>query len=112
MRLPDTSTWLAVLTRPVKVEAPETVRPARVEAPDTPRVVAGITKEASDLAIDFYKSFCSSVYHAESVEIAEASKLFENTFRQINIALVNEFSTICHTLGFSAHSAIKAAGWG
>ena len=91
--------------------APERIDPGNTHwtIENTPRVVAGITKEASDLAIDFYKSFCSSVYHAESVEIAEASKLFENTFRQINIALVNEFSTICHTLGFSAHSAIKAA---
>jgi UDP-N-acetyl-D-glucosamine dehydrogenase len=49
------------------------------------------------------------IYRAPSAEVAEASKIFENTFRQINIALVNEFSEIAHKIGFSAHEAIKAA---
>jgi len=75
----------------------------------TPRVVAGIDDISTDQAIKFYKTFCKSVYRAQSCEVAEASKIFENTFRQINIALANEFSEIADALGFSASDAILAA---
>jgi UDP-N-acetyl-D-glucosamine dehydrogenase len=61
------------------------------------------------MAFDFYSSFCKSIHIAPNVEVAEASKLFENTFRQVNIALVNEFSEICHKLGFSTQEALTAA---
>ena len=91
--------------------APERVDPGNSDwnIGNTPRVIAGLNAEATSKAIQFYSTFCSSLYEASSPEIAEASKLFENTFRQINISLVNEFSIISKALGFSTHEAIKAA---
>lgn len=91
--------------------APERVDPGNSDwnIGNTPRVIAGLSAEATSKAIQFYSTFCNSLYRVSSPEIAEASKLFENTFRQINISLVNEFSIISRALGFSAHEAIKAA---
>ena len=91
--------------------APERVDPGNNKwmLENTPRVIAGLDYEAANKAINFYSTFCTEIYQAPSVEVAEASKVFENTFRQINIALVNEFSEIAHKIGFSAHEAIKAA---
>ena len=91
--------------------APERVDPGNNKwvLNNTPRVISGLDSEATDKAIEFYSTFCAEIYRAPSAEVAEASKIFENTFRQINIALVNEFSEIAHKIGFSAHEAIKAA---
>ena len=91
--------------------APERVDPGNSQWTfnDTPRVISGINKEATAKAISFYSTFCNQIYEAPSVEVAEASKIFENTFRQINIALVNEFSEIANAIGFSAYEAITAA---
>jgi UDP-N-acetyl-D-glucosamine dehydrogenase len=91
--------------------APERVDPGNKNwnLKNTPRIIAGITDEAATRAISFYSSFCENVYQAQSVEVAEASKLFENTYRQVNIALVNEFSEIANSLGFSTSEAIEAA---
>jgi len=91
--------------------APERVDPGNKNwnLKNTPRVIAGMTDEAAIKAISFYSSFCENVYQAQSVEVAEASKLFENTYRQVNIALVNEFSEIANSLGFSTSEAIEAA---
>jgi UDP-N-acetyl-D-glucosamine dehydrogenase len=76
---------------------------------NTPRVISGLTFEATKKTISLYKSFCKTVQEVSSSEVAEASKLFENTFRQINIALANEFSMISNAMGFSANEAIRAA---
>ncbi len=76
---------------------------------NTPRVVAGLTNEATIKAISFYQTFCKVIHKASSPEIAEASKLFENTFRMVNIALANEFAIISNNLGFSAYEALTAA---
>jgi len=91
--------------------APERVDPGNSDwnIGNTPRVIGGLNAEATSKAIQFYSTFCSSLYEVSSPEIAEASKLFENTFRQVNISLANEFSIISKALGFSAHEAIKAA---
>ena len=91
--------------------APERVDPGNSiwGLKNTPRVVSGLDGEAIDRALEFYSKICDSIYSAPSAEIAEASKLFENTFRQVNIALVNEFSLIASKIGFSAHEAIRAA---
>jgi UDP-N-acetyl-D-glucosamine dehydrogenase len=91
--------------------APERVDPGNKNwnLKNTPRVIAGMTDESAIRAISFYSSFCENVYQAQSVEVAEASKLFENTYRQVNIALVNEFSEIANSLGFSTSEAIEAA---
>lgn len=91
--------------------APERVDPGNMEwnLGNTPRVISGLTREATEKAIVFYKSFCTSVQEVSSPEVAEASKLFENTFRMVNIALVNEFTNISERFGFSANEAIAAA---
>jgi UDP-N-acetyl-D-glucosamine dehydrogenase len=91
--------------------APERIDPGNEvwKISNTPRIIAGLNQESTDKAIKFYKTFCSSIYQASSPEVAEAAKLFENSFRQINIALANEFSVISNLLGFSANEAIHAA---
>ena len=91
--------------------APERIDPgnSKWNLKNTPRVIGALTPEAQKKAVKFYKSFCKEIYEVDSPEIAEASKLFENTFRQVNIALANEFSIISNSLGFSTIEAIKAA---
>ncbi len=91
--------------------SPERVDPGNQtwNTKNTPRLVSGLDDEATEKAIDFYSSFCDEVIKVSSPEVAEAAKLFENSFRQINIALVNEFAQISHTLGFSAREVIDAA---
>lgn len=91
--------------------APERIDPGnnKWSLKNTPRVVAGLDEEATKATIDFYSRFCKSVHMAPAPEVAEAAKLFENTFRQVNIALVNELSNVANSLGFSTHATIKAA---
>ena len=91
--------------------APERVDPANEEwqLSNTTRVVSGLTELATEKAVDFYSRICSSIYRASSPEVAEAAKLFENTFRQVNIALVNEFSNIISVLNLSSNEVLEAA---
>ena len=91
--------------------SPERVDPGRVDwnQKNTPRLFAGLTKEASDETRAFYSTFCDNLVEVSSPEVAEAAKLFENTFRQVNIALVNEFAEIAHSLGISVHETLDAA---
>jgi len=91
--------------------APERIDPANTKwsIKNTPRVIAGIDDQSSKAAFDFYKSICDEVMLVSSPEVAESSKLFENTFRQVNIALVNELAQITEKLGISANEVIKAA---
>jgi UDP-N-acetyl-D-glucosamine dehydrogenase len=91
--------------------APERIDPANkiwgIE--NTPRLVAGLNDEARDKALEFYKSFTKEVIPVATTEVAEAAKLFENTFRQVNIALVNEFAQIANALGVSSSEVLSAA---
>ena len=91
--------------------APERIDPANTKwsIKNTPRVVAGLSDEATTATLNFYKSFCDQVVAVSSAEVAEAAKLFENTFRQVNIALVNEFAQIAEKFGISANEVIDAA---
>ena len=91
--------------------APERIDPANTKwsIKNTPRVIAGIDDQSSKAALEFYKSICDEVFVVLSPEVAEAAKLFENTFRQVNIALVNELAQIAEKLGISANEVIKAA---
>ena len=101
---------------PVKIEhlyaiSPERVDPGRTDwdQKNTPRLFAGLTPEASKRTREFYSTFCDNLVEVSSPEVAEAAKLFENTFRQVNIALVNEFSQIANALGISVHETLEAA---
>ncbi len=91
--------------------SPERVDPGRVDfnQKNTPRLYAGLTLEATKRTKEFYATFCDKLIEVSSPEVAEAAKLFENTFRQVNIALVNEFAQISHALGISVHETINAA---
>jgi UDP-N-acetyl-D-glucosamine dehydrogenase len=91
--------------------SPERVDPGRVDwdQKNTPRLYAGLTPSASKRTYDFYSTFCDNLVEVSSPEVAEAAKLFENTFRQVNIALVNEFAQIAHALGISVHETLEAA---
>jgi UDP-N-acetyl-D-glucosamine dehydrogenase len=91
--------------------SPERVDPGRVDwdQKNTPRLYAGLTPEASVKTREFYATFCDNLIEVSSPEVAEAAKLFENTFRQVNIALVNEFAEIAHALGISVHETLEAA---
>jgi UDP-N-acetyl-D-glucosamine dehydrogenase len=76
---------------------------------NTPKIVAGINEKASKQAYSFYAKFVSQVTLCESVEIAEAAKLLENTFRFINISFINEFSMFCNKLGIDVLKVLSAA---
>ena len=91
--------------------APERIDPANTKwsIKNTPRVIAGIDDQSSKAAYEFYKSICDEVILVSSPEVAESAKLFENTFRQVNIALVNELAQITEKLGISANEVIKDA---
>ncbi len=91
--------------------SPERVDPGRSDfnQKNTPRLYAGLTNEASVKTREFYGRFCDNLIEVSSPEVAEAAKLFENTFRQVNIALVNEFAQIAHALGISVYETLDAA---
>ena len=76
---------------------------------NTPRILAGLTQEAREKAKEFYSTFCDDLVEVSSPEVAEAAKLFENTFRQVNIALVNEFAQITNSLGIPVREVLDAA---
>jgi UDP-N-acetyl-D-glucosamine dehydrogenase len=92
--------------------SPERVDPGNQNygVKNTPRVVGGLSDQARDAAVAFYRSFCDEVVPVSSAEVAEAAKLFENTFRFINIGLVNEFAEIMSAMGIPADEVLKAAG--
>ena len=92
--------------------SPERVDPGNTQwgTKNTPRLIGGLSPEAVVKAKEFYGSFCDSIIEVSSPEIAEAAKIFENTFRQVNIALVNEFAQISDALGISSREVIEAAG--
>ena len=91
--------------------SPERVDPgnAKWKIKNTPRLFAGLTEEAAKQAKNFYATFCDEILELSTPETAEAAKLFENTFRQVNIALVNEFSLICSKLGINVYEVLNGA---
>ena len=91
--------------------SPERVDPGRIDftQKNTPRLIGGIDEESANKARDFYSTFCDIIHIVSSPEIAEAAKLFENTFRQVNIALVNEFAQISHALDIPVREVLDAA---
>jgi UDP-N-acetyl-D-glucosamine dehydrogenase len=75
----------------------------------TPKIVAGITPTDTDLAALFYGTLVDRVVRTSSPREAEMAKLIENTFRQVNIALVNELATIAPAVGVDIWEALEAA---
>jgi UDP-N-acetyl-D-glucosamine dehydrogenase len=91
--------------------APERVNPGDLiwNQKNTPRLVGSIDEESQGRAFEFYTSICDAVVLVDSPEIAEAAKLLENTFRLVNIALVNEFAQLCFGAGISVQDVLDAA---
>ena len=76
---------------------------------NTPKVVGGLTPDCTAAAARFYGKVCDQVVEANSPREAEMAKLLENTYRHVNIALVNEMAVFCHELGIDLWDAIRCA---
>ena len=91
--------------------SPERIDPGNEKfgAKNTPKVVGGYTPECGDAAAAFYGQFVDTVVRAKGTRKAETAKLLENTYRHINIALVNEMARFCHDLDIDLWDVIAAA---
>src|SRR3954465_3332775 len=92
--------------------SPERIDPGRTDHTirTTPKVVGGLTDECLRRAADLYRLICDEVVEVSSPEIAELSKLLENIFRSVNIALVNELAQLCDRMGIDVWEVVDAAG--
>ncbi len=91
--------------------SPERVDPGRKDwkTINTPKVVGGITEACTDVSSAWYRQALQTVVPVSSSEVAEMAKLLENTFRMINIGLVNELAIMCDRLGVDVWEVIDAA---
>lgn len=91
--------------------SPERVDPGRSDfsQENTARLIGGLSDEAVEETYKFYSKFCNSIIKVSSAEVAECAKLFENTFRQVNIALVNEFAQYTSQLRVNIFEILSAA---
>ena len=91
--------------------SPERVDPGRKDwtTINTPKVIGGITPTCSEIAAAWYAQALQKVVPVSSAEVAEMAKLLENTFRMINIGLVNEMALMCNRLGVDVWEVIDAA---
>lgn len=91
--------------------SPERVDPGREDftTKNTPKVIGGITEACGEVATAWYEQAIDTVYRVSSAESAEMAKLLENTFRMINIGLVNELAIMCERLGVDVWEVIDAA---
>jgi len=91
--------------------SPERVDPGRKDytTKNTPKVMGGITEACGEVATAWYEGAIDIVHHVSSAEAAEMAKLLENTFRMINIGLVNELAIMCERLGVDVWEVIDAA---
>lgn len=76
---------------------------------NTPKIVSGLTSACREAASHLYSSICDEVVLADGIREAELSKLLENTYRQVNIALVNELAKVSREMGIDLHEAIRCA---
>ena len=76
---------------------------------NTPKIVGGITNTCAELASALYEAAIERIIPVSSTRVAEMSKILENTFRAVNIGLVNEIAIICEKLGISVWEVIEAA---
>jgi UDP-N-acetyl-D-glucosamine dehydrogenase len=91
--------------------SPERIDPGNDEfgLRNTPKIVGGISPEATGLASLFYEQLVDKVMVVSSCRAAELTKLLENTFRHVNIALVNEMAVLCHEMGIDVWEVTEAA---
>src|SRR5205085_2203207 len=91
--------------------SPERVDPGRTDYTlgTTPKVVGGMTEQCADRAADLYGKVCDHIVRVSSPEAAELTKLLENIFRSVNIALVNELAILCDRMGIEIWEVVDAA---
>ncbi|WP_416208799.1 nucleotide sugar dehydrogenase [Chloroflexus sp.] len=94
--------------------SPERIDPGQTSSKgysveNTPKVVGGVTMHCTELASAFYGYITSRVVPVSSPDVAELTKLFENIFRAVNIALVNELALLCDRMGINVWEVIEAA---
>jgi UDP-N-acetyl-D-glucosamine dehydrogenase len=91
--------------------SPERVDPGnqRYNIRNTPKIVGGIEAKSTELGVLLYKHIAETVVPTSCPEVAEMTKVFENVFRSVNIALVNELAQLCERMGISVWEVIAAA---
>jgi UDP-N-acetyl-D-glucosamine dehydrogenase len=91
--------------------SPERVDPGRDDwtTRNTPKIVGGITPACTERAVELYSSALETVHPVSSPEAAELTKLLENIFRSVNIALVNELAQLCDRMGIDVWEVVGAA---
>src|SRR4051812_38171949 len=91
--------------------SPERVDPGRTDYTlrNTPKVVGGLTPECHARAVELYREVCDNIVEVSGPEPAELSKLLENVFRSVNIALVNELAMLCDRMGIDIWEVVEAA---
>src|SRR5215208_5756037 len=91
--------------------SPERVDPGRTDYTlrNTPKVVGGLTPACTERAVELYSRVCETVVPVSTPEVAELSKLLENIFRSVNIALVNEMAILADRMGIDIWEVIDAA---
>jgi UDP-N-acetyl-D-glucosamine dehydrogenase len=91
--------------------SPERVDPGRTDYTlrNTPKVVGGMTDECTERAAELYERVCEEIVRVSSPEAAELTKLLENIFRSVNIALVNELAILAHRMGIDIWEVVDAA---
>jgi UDP-N-acetyl-D-glucosamine dehydrogenase len=91
--------------------SPERINPAdqRWHLRNTPKIVGGLTAACTELAGSFYSRVSDEVHTVSSPRTAEITKLYENTYREVNIALANEMATVCHEFDIDPWEVLAAA---
>ncbi len=92
--------------------SPERIDPGNpwYKVRNTPKIVGGVTQDCAEVAVYLYEHILKSkIYPVSSSKVAEMSKVYENTFRYINIALANEMAILCHKMGIDFWEVIEAA---
>ncbi len=91
--------------------SPERVDPgnAQFQTHNIPKVVGGVGEDSTEVASLLYSKIVNEVHSVTSSRVAEACKLWENTFRAINIGMANEMAKLCNTLGIDTWEVVKAA---
>ena len=91
--------------------SPERVDPGnpQYQTHNIPKVVGGVGEDSTEVASYLYSKIVNEVHSVSSARVAEACKLWENTFRAINIGMANEMAKLCNTLGIDAWEVVKAA---
>ncbi|MFA5320280.1 MAG: nucleotide sugar dehydrogenase [Candidatus Omnitrophota bacterium] len=93
------------------VFSPERIDPGNKKFPvnKIPKVVGGVTEEASELAASLYRHITCKAVRVSSPRVAETVKLLENTFRIVNIGLIDEMAMMCHRMGINIWEVVGAA---